>query len=416
MWGCRARDGRARPFGWTKHWYAVAAADDVEKDRPYAFTLLDQPLVIWHDGSEWRCAEDRCPHRAAPLSEGKASSTEAEASACGNRRSCATMRPIRECMSLLFVWGDSGPGAAAEAAAAQPPLLGEWEGQQAEGVHIKTLFKPDKVKHGMFDMRRLEGKSQPFLAGPTGTFDQDTWQCFISFATPTSPGRCRIVSQTVSTYTKEPLPLVIASLFPQWFEHVMIRHKILDGDRDKVKHGMFDMRRLEGKSQPFLAGPTGTFDQVELLPPSTIAYKRTKPDDTWQCFISFATPTSPGRCRIVSQTVSTYTKEPLPLVIASLFPQWFEHVMIRHKILDGDSIFLHLQEHKLVDEARQLEAEASAGGSNGASASTPDTAAAVARAWQRCAGGALRPSDAVGSPQQPSKSLTLPQMVPPKHS
>eukprot|EP00887_Chlorella_sp_A99_P007123 scaffold2.g7123.t1 len=317
-------------FSWTKHWYAVAAADDVEKDRPYAFTLLGQPLVIWHDGSEWRCAEDRCPHRAAPLSEGKASSIEAEASTCANRRSCATMRPIRECMSLLFVWGESGPGAMAEAAAAQPPLLDKWEGQQAAGVRIKTLVKPYH-------------RDLPY-----------DYQMLIK----------NVVDPA----------------------HVPFSHHGVMGNRrvDKMKHGMYDMRRLESESQTFLAGPVSIFDQLEFLPPSTIAYMRTKPDDDmWGCFIFFATPTTPGRCRFVAQSVSTYANDPLPLFIASLFPRWYDHVMTRHKILDGDSVFLHLQEHKLVDEARQLEAEASASGSNDSSASTPDTAAAAACAWQR---------------------------------
>eukprot|EP00887_Chlorella_sp_A99_P007093 scaffold2.g7093.t1 len=351
-------------FSWTKHWYAVAVADDVEKDRPYAFTLLGQPLVIWHDGSEWRCAEDRCPHRAAPLSEGKvwsdgslmcsyhgwrfrgedggcvaipqargaqavcmASSAEAEASACANRRSCATMRPIRECMSLLFVWGESGPIAAAEAAAAQPPLLGEWEGQQVAGMRIDALFK---------------------------SYHRDIPYDY----------------QTLIENVVDPA-------------HVPFSHHGVQGNRDTVKHGMFDMRRLESESQPFLSSFAVFFDQVEFLPPSTIAYKRTKPDGAFMCFISFATPTTPGRCRVLAQTVSTYAKDPLPLAILSLFPRWYEHVMIRHKVLDGDSVFLHLQEHKLVDEARQLEAEASAGSGNGAGGSDAPATAVAARAWHR---------------------------------
>eukprot|EP00887_Chlorella_sp_A99_P007124 scaffold2.g7124.t1 len=148
--------------------------------------------------------------------------------------------------------------------------------------------------------------------------------------------------------------------------HVHFAHHGVQGNRDTMKHGMSDMGRFESESQPFLAGPTGTSDQ-----------------DTWQCFITFATPTTPGRCRVLAQTVSSFAKDPLPLAIASLFPRWYSHVMIGHKVLDGDSIFLHLQEHKLVDLARQLEAEASTGGGNGASGSDAPATAAVARAWQQ---------------------------------
>ncbi len=34
--------------------------------------LLDRSLVLWRDGAgAWSCLEDRCPHRLAPLSEGR---------------------------------------------------------------------------------------------------------------------------------------------------------------------------------------------------------------------------------------------------------------------------------------------------------------------------------------------------------
>lgn len=57
---------------WTKAWYAVAPAASIDGSRPTAFTLLGKSLVLWRDGDgRWACVEDRCPHRAAPLSEGK---------------------------------------------------------------------------------------------------------------------------------------------------------------------------------------------------------------------------------------------------------------------------------------------------------------------------------------------------------
>ncbi len=59
----------SNPFSWTKQWYGVAAAHDLDPSRPNAVTLLGKRLVIWKDGAgTWSCLEDRCPHRAAPLS------------------------------------------------------------------------------------------------------------------------------------------------------------------------------------------------------------------------------------------------------------------------------------------------------------------------------------------------------------
>lgn len=52
--------------------YAAAIVADLATDRPTARVILGKQLVLWRDGDEeWRCFEDRCPHRRVPLSEGR---------------------------------------------------------------------------------------------------------------------------------------------------------------------------------------------------------------------------------------------------------------------------------------------------------------------------------------------------------
>eukprot|EP01018_Ginkgo_biloba_P032828 Gb_35365 [translate_table: standard] len=60
-------------FDWYSHWYAVAPVDDLDKRIPYAFTILGISLVVWWDktSQSWQVFEDKCPHRLAPLSEGR---------------------------------------------------------------------------------------------------------------------------------------------------------------------------------------------------------------------------------------------------------------------------------------------------------------------------------------------------------
>jgi nitrite reductase/ring-hydroxylating ferredoxin subunit len=60
-------------FDWAEAWYPVAYLDDLDPACPTRFTLLDRGIVIWWDakGSAWRVFEDQCPHRLAPLSEGR---------------------------------------------------------------------------------------------------------------------------------------------------------------------------------------------------------------------------------------------------------------------------------------------------------------------------------------------------------
>jgi hypothetical protein len=67
-------------FEWTKQWYPIAAVDFLDPTRPHPFTLLGRDVVIWNDGptvkkkkqmGDWRVFDDACPHRMAPLSEGR---------------------------------------------------------------------------------------------------------------------------------------------------------------------------------------------------------------------------------------------------------------------------------------------------------------------------------------------------------
>jgi len=55
---------------WKGQWYPVAVSAFTDKTKPNAFTLLGNPIVLWWDGV-WRCVDDTCPHRLAPLSEGR---------------------------------------------------------------------------------------------------------------------------------------------------------------------------------------------------------------------------------------------------------------------------------------------------------------------------------------------------------
>ena len=79
----KKKQSHGAPFDWLAHWYPVALESATPKDRPTAVKLLGRDLVLWHDGGAWRCFEDRCPHRAVPLSEGRVETAAAAAAAAG---------------------------------------------------------------------------------------------------------------------------------------------------------------------------------------------------------------------------------------------------------------------------------------------------------------------------------------------
>ncbi|MEH2358750.1 aromatic ring-hydroxylating dioxygenase subunit alpha [Nostoc sp.] len=62
----------SQEFNWKNCWYPVTFLQDLAKDRPHSFSLYDEPFVLFinQDGT-LGCLTDRCPHRAAKLSDGQ---------------------------------------------------------------------------------------------------------------------------------------------------------------------------------------------------------------------------------------------------------------------------------------------------------------------------------------------------------
>lgn len=48
----------------------------MDKSKPIPFTLVNTPIVLWYESKtqSWKAFMDACPHRLAPLSEGRINS------------------------------------------------------------------------------------------------------------------------------------------------------------------------------------------------------------------------------------------------------------------------------------------------------------------------------------------------------
>ena len=117
-------------FDFTQQWYPLAVAEFIDEKKPYPIQLLGKELVIWKDKTtgKWSVFEDACPHRLAPLSEGRVeddgtllcayhawtfdasgactniphSKKERNAELCKIPKSCAVSHPVQEVsVSLL---------------------------------------------------------------------------------------------------------------------------------------------------------------------------------------------------------------------------------------------------------------------------------------------------------------------------
>ena len=67
----RAAGGK---FSWKENWYPVAFSKVTDKTLPTRVELFGEPIALWHDGDQWAAMADACPHRLAPLSEGRVDS------------------------------------------------------------------------------------------------------------------------------------------------------------------------------------------------------------------------------------------------------------------------------------------------------------------------------------------------------
>jgi phenylpropionate dioxygenase-like ring-hydroxylating dioxygenase large terminal subunit len=63
---------KEKQFDWKNCWYPITFIQDFPSNRPYGFTLYDEPFVLFKNKSgKLACLQDICPHRAAQLSDGQ---------------------------------------------------------------------------------------------------------------------------------------------------------------------------------------------------------------------------------------------------------------------------------------------------------------------------------------------------------
>jgi phenylpropionate dioxygenase-like ring-hydroxylating dioxygenase large terminal subunit len=239
-----------QPFCWEKQWYAVAVASAMDATRPNPIQLLGKNLVVWMDGTgQWQCFEDRCPHRAAPLSEGKiwsdgtlmcsyhgwrfddqgncvripqAASPEAEQRACSSSRACATKYPIAQAQGMLFVWGEGGKDAEKESSKAPLPVCEHLKAAEERGEEVHYL-----MRHYVRDL----------------PYDFQT-----------------LVENVVDP------------------AHVPFSHHGYQGNRDKVKYGDYELKAVSDSARDRLAveyeGIMGK-SNLSFLPPARVNFFRT---------------------------------------------------------------------------------------------------------------------------------------------
>lgn len=302
----------AKKFDWNAHWYPVAVVADLDIRVPTAVTILARDLVVWWDrnGKSWQVWDDRCPHRLAPLSEGRINEKgELQCSyhgwtfaPCSGDCTCIPQAP----KDGNPVWKSKRASATVYPSVAQEGILWFWPDTRPEFQSKKDSKPPPSI---------------PALAD--STFMDE-------------------LSSRNLNYGYEQL---IENLMDP--AHVPFAHHGIQGNRDLATPINLKVDKLEKSGFTGMAarGPAVFTAPCIWTMEAQLPGKPTKKGDPKKVVMIFiCIPVSPGQSKLIWAFRRNFS-----FWRHTLMPRWYSHTgsML---VLDSDLYILHAAERKL-DEA-----------------------------------------------------------------
>ena len=292
-------------------WYPIYFIDDLNKSKLSRFTLLEKDLVIWWDRltQGWQVFEDKCPHRLAPLSEGRVNEAG-----------------LLECP--YHGWAFAGDGNC-EVIPQQHP--GE-EAHTSQRACVRSY--PTAIAQNLLFV--YPGVQENADKTPVPTIapieeDSSDWVCLNIF---------------------RDLPYDALTLLENVIDasHIPYTHHKTVGNRSNVaplelqvtesdKHGFKGIWE-EGPRK----GKLGT-QHTTFTAPSLVWHDLTSKQFGRTLTVVYATPISKGKCRLFARFPFKFSS-PFPRFFIKLAPTWYSHIN-QNGVLEDDQIFLHHQERYL---------------------------------------------------------------------
>jgi len=341
-----------------KYWFPIASVLELDPQRPTPVRIDGLDLVVWRvpspelqsqdsDSDGWRIFADMCPHRLAPLSEGRIEPktgclqcayhgwefNDKGGCACipqvteedgmrmrANPRSGAIAFPVRVAMNVLWAWLGEGPPQGSPSDLVSSTHLEE---QEVYSSYTRDLpYTYDGLIENLLDVSHI-----PFAHhGLQGTRDD---------AAPISM----------------PMPQV---------------GEAVDEDGNLITFSFEDRTMgMNRQSSFFLRSPFFFFYKGKFIAPDgdggTEEYKKfaarrgIDPDGDEEVPFRLnviCVPVAPGRSRVILLNTRKRGKEPSGLM--ETLPQWVAH-LFANRFLDSDLAFLHYQERNLRFNPRSAE-------------------------------------------------------------
>ncbi len=298
-------------FDWKEAWYPVYYIQDLDQAKPNRFTLLERDLVIWWDrlANCWRAFDDQCPHRLAPLSQGRIAEDG-----------------LLECP--YHGWAFKGDGSCDRI----PQQLPDAQANESKRACLASL--PTAERQGLLFIYAGEPENAPRVAIPIiepMASEPDGWICLNTF---------------------RDLPYDALTLLENVLDssHVSFTHHRSVGNRANAAPVELDL--LESGKQGFTGfwqeGPRkGTLGQQHtiFIAPSLMWHDLTSKQFGRTITVVYATPIRKGECRLFARFPFKFASK-LPGFFIKLTPRWYSHLS-NNNILEDDQIFLHYQERYL---------------------------------------------------------------------
>ncbi|MEM8642851.1 MAG: Rieske 2Fe-2S domain-containing protein [Cyanobacteria bacterium P01_G01_bin.54] len=302
-----------RTFDWTAIWYPVYFVQDLDKTRPTRFVLLGQPLVIWWQVTQqqWVVLADRCPHRLAPLSEGR-----------------LTEDGCLECPYHGWAFTESG-------ACDRIPFAPENStAHQSDRARVRQY--PSQVVQGLLFVYagRPENAEMTPIPVPTPLKEhEDEWVMADTF---------RDIPYDATTLLENVLDT----------SHVSFTHHPRVGNRANAKDFALEVSEVEpsGFTGFWAEGPRkGKLgaQKTTFIAPGLMWHDIEESPFGQVMTVVYATPMEKGRCRAIVRLPFRF-KAAIPRLVFKYTPRWYSHLN-QNGILEDDQIFLHLQERTLAE-------------------------------------------------------------------
>lgn len=316
-------EAKAEKFDWYSQWYPVMPICDLDKRKPHGKKVMGLDVVVWWDRNEgaWQVFDDACPHRLAPLSEGRIDQWGRLQCVyhgwCFNgsgecklipqeppegtqfhtfKKACVAAYPSTVQNDILWFWPNTDPQYKDILARKKPPfipeiddpsytsLMGNRDIHYGYEVLIENLMDPAHVPYAHYGLMRTQQ--------PKEKADREG-------------GR--------------PLELSIEKLDVNGF------------------------RANQGWSKSKFMPPSifYAYSDPDQTPPSGETQKSSAQRKFALIFVCI--PVSPGKSRLIWCFPRNFG-----LWIDKIVPRWMFHVG-QNLILDSDLYLLHVEEHKLMD-------------------------------------------------------------------